>query len=187
MTVTASSGSTRVSPQLYDTLPLSSVRQAEQQDRFPEKGELETLLTFYRSGTARVEAARLISANADVIVAKAANRIFAGGTPLSYLDAPLTPFNVGALESEILASDQVAAATSVRTFAQGSGGTGLLGRILEGVQADADVRVVLPPVSPRSAWRATAPSACASRCGTWAGSFATWATPWWPVIPAFLR
>ncbi|MCT0249434.1 phycobilisome rod-core linker polypeptide [Synechococcus sp. CS-205] len=145
MTVTASSGSTRVSPQLYDTLPLSSVRQAEQQDRFPEKGELETLLTFYRSGTARVEAARLISANADAIVAKAANRIFAGGTPLSYLDAPLTPFNVGALETEILASDQVAAATSVRTFAQGSGGTGLLGRILEGVQADADVRVVLPP------------------------------------------
>ena len=45
MTVTASSGSTRVSPQLYDTLPLSSVRQAEQQDRFPEKVELETLLT----------------------------------------------------------------------------------------------------------------------------------------------
>jgi phycobilisome core-membrane linker protein len=144
MTVTASSGSTRVSPQLYDTLPLSSVRQAEQQDRFPEKVELETLLTFYRSGSARVQAARLISANADAIVAKAANRIFAGGTPLSYLDAPLTPFNVGALETTVLASDQVAAATSVRTFAQGSGGTGLLGRILEGVQADADVRVVLP-------------------------------------------
>lgn len=144
MTVTASSGSTGVSPQLYDTLPLSSVRQAEQQDRFPEKVELETLLNFYRSGSARVEAARIISANADAIVAKAANRIFAGGTPLSYLDAPLTPFNVGSLESEPLASDQLAAATSVRTFAQGSGGTGLLGRILEGVQADADVRVVLP-------------------------------------------
>lgn len=144
MTVTASSGSTRVSPQLYDTLPLSSVRQAEQQDRFPEKVELETLLNFYRSGSARVEAARVISANADAIVAKAANRIFAGGTPLSYLDAPLTPFNVGQPESTPLASDQVAAATSVRTFAQGSGGTGLLGRILEGVQADADVRVVLP-------------------------------------------
>jgi len=38
MTVTASSGSTRVTPQLYDTLPLSSVRQAEQQDRFPDIG-----------------------------------------------------------------------------------------------------------------------------------------------------
>ena len=38
MTVTASSGSPRVSPQLFDTLPLSSVRQAEQQDRFPDNG-----------------------------------------------------------------------------------------------------------------------------------------------------
>ncbi len=146
MTVTASSGSTRVTPQLYDTLPLSSVRQAEQQDRFPEKGELDSLLTFFRSGSARVEVARRISANADAIVAKAANRIFAGGTPLSYLDAPLTPFavTVNAIDGALLAADQVAAATSVRTFAQGSGGTGLLGRILEGVQADADVRVVLP-------------------------------------------
>ena len=43
MTVTASSGSPRVSPQLFDTLPLSSVRQAEQQDRFPERVELENL------------------------------------------------------------------------------------------------------------------------------------------------
>ena len=32
----------------------------------------------------------------------------------------------------------------MQTFAQGSGGSGLLGRILEGVQADADVRVVIP-------------------------------------------
>ncbi len=144
MTVTASSGSTRVSPQLYDTLPLSSVRQAEQQDRFPEKGELDNLLTFFRSGSLRVEAARRISANADAIVAKAANRIFSGGTPLSYLDAPLAPVGSRPGDATPLAADQVAAAASVRTFAQGSGGTGLLGRILEGVQADADVRVVLP-------------------------------------------
>ncbi len=88
MTVTASSGSTRVTPQLYDTLPLSSVRQAEQQDRFPDGGELDSLITFFQSGQTRVAVARRISANAEAIVAKAANRIFAGGTPLSYLDAP---------------------------------------------------------------------------------------------------
>jgi len=144
MTVTASSGSSRVSPQRYDTLPLSSVRQAEQQDRFPEKGELDTLITFFNSGATRLEAARRISANADVIVAKAANRIFVGGTPLSYLDAPLTPTLVSSGAMAPLAADQIAAATSVRTFAQGIGGSGLLGRILEGVQAEADVRVVLP-------------------------------------------
>jgi phycobilisome core-membrane linker protein len=144
MTVTASSGSSRVSPQRYDTLPLSSVRQAEQQDRFPEKGELDTLITFFKSGAVRLEAARRISANADVLVARAANRIFAGGTPLSYLDEPLTPALISSGANAPLAADQIAAASSVRTFAQGVGGSGLLGRILEGVQADADVRVVLP-------------------------------------------
>ncbi len=144
MTVTASSGSNRVSPQHYDTLPLSSVRQAEQQDRFPEKWELDTLLTFFQSGATRMEAARRLSANADAIVAKAANRIFAGGTPLSYLDEPLTPFAVTVPEEAVLAADQAAFSRSVRTFAQGTGGSGLLGRVLEGLQADADVRVVLP-------------------------------------------
>ena len=88
MSVTASSGSTRVAPQLYDTLPLSSVRQAEQQDRFPDGGELDSLITFFQSGQTRVEAARRISANAGPIVARAANRIFIGGTPLSYLELP---------------------------------------------------------------------------------------------------
>ena len=75
MTVTASSGSPRVSPQLFDTLPLSSVRQAEQQDRFPDGGELDTLITFFRSGNDRLEASRIIAANAEAIVARAANRI----------------------------------------------------------------------------------------------------------------
>ncbi len=139
MSVTASSGSPRVSPQLYDTLPLSSVRQAEQQDRFPDGGELEALITFFRSGPSRVAAATRLTANADAIVAKAANRIFVGGTPLAYLDRPAAPA-VG----EVLASDQQAFATSVQTFVQGSGGTGLFGRIREGFQAAADVRVVLP-------------------------------------------
>jgi phycobilisome core-membrane linker protein len=90
MTVTASSGSSRVAPQRYDTLPLSSVREAEQQDRFLDGGELNTLVTFFQSGQLRVEAARRLSANAEAIVARAASRIFAGGTPLSYLDAPLS-------------------------------------------------------------------------------------------------
>ena len=67
MTVTASSGSTSVNPQLYDTLPLSSVRQAEQQDRFPDGGELQTLITFFQTGRFRVEAAQRLTANAAAI------------------------------------------------------------------------------------------------------------------------
>jgi phycobilisome core-membrane linker protein len=146
MTVTASSGSTRVAPQLYDTLPLSSVRQAEQQDRFPDGGELANLITFFQSGQARIAAARLISANAEAIVARAANRIFAGGTPLSYLDAPLATQAGAAAEGTPLATDQAAFQRSVQTFT-GAGAPkrgNVLSRLLEGTGGDADVRVVLP-------------------------------------------
>ena len=147
MTVTASSGSTRVSPQRYDTLPLSSVRQAEQQDRFPDGGELDTLIAFFQSGQQRLEAARRISENADFIVAKAANRIFSGGTPLSYLDAPLSiGASGGGGDATPLAADQAAFQRSVQTFAQGTGNSNanLISRLLEGAGGDADVRVVLP-------------------------------------------
>ena len=150
MTVTASSGSPRVSPQLFDTLPLSSVRQAEQQDRFPERVELENLVNFFRSGQDRIEASRIIAANAEAIVARAANRIFVGGTPLSFLEAPLTTGEAGrpsGQEGTPLAADQVAFEQSVRTFTGSSGDTkrgNFFTRLLEGAGGDADVRVVLP-------------------------------------------
>ena len=150
MTVTASSGSPRVSPQLFDTLPLSSVRQAEQQDRFPDNGELDSLVTFFRSGQDRIEASRIIAANAEAIVARAANRIFVGGTPLSFLEAPLTTGETGrpsGQDGTPLAADQAAFEQSVRTFTGSSGDTkrgNFLTRLLEGAGGDADVRVVLP-------------------------------------------
>ena len=147
MTVTASSGSPRVTPQRYDTLPLSSVRQAEQQDRFPDRGELDNLITFFQSGQLRVEAAGRLSANATTIVAKAAARIFAGGTPLSYLDLPEATATAKASDEVPLASDQAAFQRSVQTFSgtASSGGKGnVLTRLLEGAGGDADVRVVLP-------------------------------------------
>ena len=143
MTVTASSGSPRVSPQRYDTLPLSSVRQAEQQDRFPDRGELDILITFFQSGNLRVEAARRLSANATAIVAKAANRIFAGGTPLSYLDLPAAAATDNSASP--LAADQAAFAQSVQTFSgTAASGGNFFSRLLEGAGGDADVRVVLP-------------------------------------------
>ncbi|MFM2080225.1 MAG: hypothetical protein RLZZ219_907, partial [Cyanobacteriota bacterium] len=144
MTVTASSGSSRVAPQRYDTLPLSSVRQAEQQDRFPDGGELNSLVTFFQSGQLRLEASRRLSANAEAIVARAANRIFTGGTPLSYLDAPLAP--AASAGATPLAADQAAFQRSVQTFT-GAGAPkrgNALTRLLEGAGGDADVRVVLP-------------------------------------------
>ena len=150
MTVTASSGSPRVSPQLFDTLPLSSVRQAEQQDRFPDGGELDTLITFFRSGNDRLEASKIIAANAEAIVARAANRIFVGGTPLSFLEAPLSTGEVSrtqAVDAAPLAADQAAFEQSVRTFTGDSGVTkrgNFFTRLFDVAGGDADVRVVLP-------------------------------------------
>jgi phycobilisome core-membrane linker protein len=146
MTVTASSGSPRVSPQLYDTLPLSSVRQAEQQDRFPDGGELDTLITFFRSGNDRLDAARLLASNAESIVARAANRIFVGGTPLSFLEEPLSTGEVSSRDATPLAADQVAFQDSIRTFTgtESSGNKGnFFSRLLQG-NDDGDVRIVLP-------------------------------------------
>ena len=151
MTVTASSGSPRVSPQLYDTLPLTSVRQAEQQDRFPDGGELDTLVTFFRSGQDRVEASRIIAANAESIVARAANRIFAGGTPLSFLDAPLSTGETGRAgfgeAGAPLAADQAAFEQSVRTFTGESAAPkrgNFFTRLFDLGGGDADVRIIIP-------------------------------------------
>ena len=151
MTVTASSGSPRVSPQLFDTLPVASVRQAEQQDRFPDSVELATLVTFFRSGQDRIEAARIMAANAEAIVARAANRIFVGGTPLSFLESPLTTGEAirasSATDATPLASDQAAFQDSIRTFTGDSDSTktgNFFTRLLDVGGGDADVRVVLP-------------------------------------------
>jgi phycobilisome core-membrane linker protein len=151
MTVTASSGSPRVSPQLFDTLPVASVRQAEQQDRFPDSVELATLVTFFRSGQDRIEAARIMAANAEAIVARAANRIFVGGTPLSFLESPLTTGEAiratSATDATPLASDQAAFQDSIRTFTGDSDSTksgNFFSRLLDVGGGDADVRVVLP-------------------------------------------
>ncbi len=88
MTVTASGGSSVARPQRYQTVPVSTISQAEQQDRFLERGELKELESYFQSGNKRIEIAETISSNADLIVSRAANRIFVGGSPMSYLEKP---------------------------------------------------------------------------------------------------
>ncbi|WP_024546193.1 phycobilisome rod-core linker polypeptide [Picosynechococcus sp. NKBG15041c] len=90
MTIKASGGSSLARPQLYQTVPLSNISQAEQQDRYLETGELTALKTFYDSGLKRLAIAQAIKQSAQLIVSRAANRIFAGGSPLAYLDQPET-------------------------------------------------------------------------------------------------
>ncbi|MBW4549000.1 MAG: phycobilisome rod-core linker polypeptide [Symplocastrum torsivum CPER-KK1] len=88
MSVKASGGSSVARPQLYQTVPVSTIIQAEQQDRFLGSGELSELASYFRSGTQRIEIANTISTNADLIVSRAANRIFVGGTPMAFLEKP---------------------------------------------------------------------------------------------------
>ena len=88
MSVKASGGSSLARPQLYQTVALSTISSAEQQDRFLEKSELNQLTTYFSSGGKRLEIAQTITKNADLIVSRAANRIFTGGSPLAYLEKP---------------------------------------------------------------------------------------------------
>nr|YP_009391865.1 phycobilisome linker polypeptide [Acrosorium ciliolatum]ARW60009.1 phycobilisome linker polypeptide [Acrosorium ciliolatum] len=92
MIVKASSGSPSVSPKLYLTASLSSISQAEQQDRFLQLGELNQLVAFFNSGTKRLDIANVLSKNANFLVSKAADKIFIGGSPISYLERPQVSF-----------------------------------------------------------------------------------------------
>nr|YP_008965829.1 phycobilisome linker polypeptide [Porphyridium purpureum]6KGX_1H Chain 1H, Phycobilisome linker polypeptide [Porphyridium purpureum]6KGX_YH Chain YH, Phycobilisome linker polypeptide [Porphyridium purpureum]7EZX_1P Chain 1P, Phycobilisome linker polypeptide [Porphyridium purpureum]7EZX_YP Chain YP, Phycobilisome linker polypeptide [Porphyridium purpureum]BAO23805.1 phycobilisome linker polypeptide [Porphyridium purpureum] len=88
MVTKASGGSPVVKPQLYKTASMLTIAQAEQQDRFLELGELNQLVSFLNTGNIRLEIADLLTKNANIIVARAADRIFVGGSAISYLERP---------------------------------------------------------------------------------------------------
>lgn len=88
MATTASTGTVVSQPRLYQTVPVSTISQAEQQDRYLAATELERLGDFYFNGLKRLEVAQAIANNAESLVSRAANRIFTGGTPMSYLERP---------------------------------------------------------------------------------------------------
>lgn len=92
MIVKASGGSPIARPQLYRTASISTIAQAEQQDRFLQLGELNDLVAFLNSGSKRLEVADLLSKNANILVAKAADKIFVGGSAISYLERPQAAF-----------------------------------------------------------------------------------------------
>nr|YP_009297373.1 phycobilisome core-membrane linker protein [Erythrotrichia carnea]AOM66716.1 phycobilisome core-membrane linker protein [Erythrotrichia carnea] len=88
MSVQASGGSPLVKPQLYKTTSILAIKQAEQQDRFLEKGELNQLAFFLNSGVQRLEIADILTKNANVLVSRAADKIFVGGSAISFLERP---------------------------------------------------------------------------------------------------
>lgn len=101
MIVKASGGSPLVQQQLYRTLSLSSILQAEQQDRFLVLGELNQLTFFFNSGNKRLEIVDLLTKNADFLVSKAADKIFVGGSPISYLERPQASFLDSNVDSDL--------------------------------------------------------------------------------------
>ena len=91
MTVKASGGSSVARPQLYQTVPVATISQAEQQDRFLQRGELSELASYFSSGALRIEISATLTKNSELIVSRAANRIFVGGSPLAFLERPAEP------------------------------------------------------------------------------------------------
>ncbi len=129
MSVTASGGSSVARPQLYQTLPLSTIIQAEQQDRFLARGELGELSSFFGSGLKRLEIAQVLTQNSELIVSRAANRIFVGGSPMSYLEKPQEAEEVKVSMGGTALDTKESMRLGTATFVDSKGG------ILEGIRS----------------------------------------------------
>jgi phycobilisome core-membrane linker protein len=89
MSVKASGGSSVARPQLYQTAALTVISQAEQQDRYLGRSELSDLTTYFQSGQRRIAIAAILTQNSELIVSRAANRIFTGGSAMAFLERPV--------------------------------------------------------------------------------------------------
>jgi phycobilisome core-membrane linker protein len=129
MSVKASGGSSVARPQLYQTVPVATISQAEQQDRFLGRGELNELSNYFSSGLKRLEIAQVLTQNSELIVSRAANRIFTGGSPLAFLERPQSDEPVAMTMGGRPLDQQEATRLGTATYvaASGGGGTGLLG------------------------------------------------------------
>jgi phycobilisome core-membrane linker protein len=121
MSVKASGGGSLSRPNLYQTLPVATISQAEQQDRFPIIGELSELSRYFQSGAKRIEIAKVISDNSDLIVSRAANRIFVGGSPMSFLEKPAVT-EVKVANTFATGTTQTASTLGTVTFVEAKGG-----------------------------------------------------------------
>ena len=134
MSIKASGGSSLARPQLYQTVAVSAISQAEQQDRFLEKGELNQLVTYFGSGSMRLEIAQTLTVNSDLIVSRAANRIFTGGSPIAFLEKPRVEelVAVGAKTSSKSVKENMALGTV--TYSESASSSGRSGGIFSGLR-----------------------------------------------------
>ncbi len=110
-------------PQLYQTLPVATISQADQQDRYIDRGELDELARFFSSGSKRLAIAEALTRYSELIVSQAANRIFTGGSPLAYLEQPETDTNVVEMtRGGAILDDQEASKLGTATYIASGGG-----------------------------------------------------------------
>jgi phycobilisome core-membrane linker protein len=129
MSVKASGGSSVARPNLFQTVAVSTISQAEQQDRFLGRSELETLSTYFSSGIKRLQIAELLTANSEIIVSRAANSIFTGGSPMAFLEKPPQE-PVKTVAGTVLTTGEGMKLGTV-TYAESRGGSG----IFEGIKS----------------------------------------------------
>jgi phycobilisome core-membrane linker protein len=145
MSVKASGGSSVARPQLYQTVPVATISQAEQQDRFLVKGELDELARYFSSGAKRLAIAEVLTRNSDLIVSRAANRIFVGGSPMSFLERPPIDLPVRTGGGAVL-DDRESARLGTATFVSSGGSSGgVLGGIRSIFSASPGAGVTVPP------------------------------------------
>ncbi|NER78309.1 MAG: photosystem I reaction center subunit X [Leptolyngbya sp. SIO1D8] len=142
MTLKASGGSGMARPQLYQTLPVATISQAEQQDRYVDKGELEELISFFSSGAKRIAISEALTRYSELIVSQAANRIFTGGSPLSYLERSEDAQGVQMTMAGSVLDEQEAAKLGTATYVESGGG------LFEGIRSVFSVTVSSGPVPP---------------------------------------
>ncbi|MEO1209641.1 MAG: phycobilisome rod-core linker polypeptide [Cyanobacteria bacterium J06638_20] len=124
MSVKASGGSSVARPNLYQTLPMSTITQAEQQDRFLGRGELGELSSFFSSGLKRLAIADALTKNSELIVSRAANRIFVGGSPMAFLEKPPEEEVVQISQGGIAIDTQEGMKLGTVTYVSGGGSSG---------------------------------------------------------------
>lgn len=152
MTVTASGGSSVARPQLYKTLPVATISQAEQKDRYMENTELGELKTFFDSGMKRLAIAQLLTRYSELVVSQAANRIFTGGSALSYLEKPITDepgeMTRGGEPLDQAKASQLGTATYAANDSSESSSGGIFGGIRGLLQNNPDVGATPPGFRP---------------------------------------
>jgi phycobilisome core-membrane linker protein len=134
MSVNSSGGTFLAQPQLYQTVALTTISQAEQQDRFLELGELNQLTAYFQSGNKRLEIAQVISNNSDLIVSRAANRIFTGGSPMSFLERPAEDSAPQMATVSTTSAVEEGMKLGTVTYVDGSGGSNKSGGIFGGIK-----------------------------------------------------